>query len=474
VSKMHVSVVMPNYNCAKYLRVAITSALEQDIDDLEVIVVDDASTDDSVAVVEALAARWPDAVRLFRLPTNQGSAAARNMALDQARGRWIAVLDSDDFMHPRRLSRLIARAEELGADMIADDMLTFYNDGSRSPHRLLGGVHAKRAGWVDLPDYVENNQYYSRHAALGYLKPVWRADRLRESGVRYDRELRLAQDYDFVLRQLEAGLKLWIEPEPLYFYRKHSGSNSHRSRADRIESLIEADHAFEARAPKDSRRLTRVIRSRRASLYNALAFDRLVTALKARRPGAVLSAVRGRPQCLALLREPIKARLRRLAPRAGARPVTDAAVLGGGEARSLVDALKGLGLSSRSVTPGPSLTTPSTPADTKAWLQAARHLAAVRGPTLVTDPERVSDASFSLRPQCARVAFAGDGGITSAAAQAADLVLFPDARAAEQAAGTCPVEKRLCLDTPAATLVERLMAPVDPATRVGRPSAVTV
>lgn len=92
-----VSAVIPCYNAAPYLAQAIESALAQTRPVLEVVVVDDASTDDSAAVAQRYASRG---VRYVRLPVNSGNATARNRAIREARGELLAWLDADDYWEP--------------------------------------------------------------------------------------------------------------------------------------------------------------------------------------------------------------------------------------------------------------------------------------------------------------------------------------------------------------------------------------
>lgn len=106
-----VSVIVPLYNMADYVEAAIESALQQTGVSLEVIVVDDASTDDSVTKVQGL--RDPR-VRLERLPQNAGVAAARNRGLQLASGRWIQFLDPDDWLLPDKLRRQLMVADRAG------------------------------------------------------------------------------------------------------------------------------------------------------------------------------------------------------------------------------------------------------------------------------------------------------------------------------------------------------------------------
>lgn len=102
-----VSVIMPNYNCGKYIEESILSVLGQTYKNLELIVVDDCSTDNSVEIVTRLASS-DGRIKLLVNSVNGGAAAARNRALLLARGRWIAFLDSDDRWTADKLERQIA------------------------------------------------------------------------------------------------------------------------------------------------------------------------------------------------------------------------------------------------------------------------------------------------------------------------------------------------------------------------------
>ncbi|MCH8536816.1 MAG: glycosyltransferase [Alkalimonas sp.] len=102
-----VSVIIPCFNAAKTLPTALRSLQAQSWPELEILVVDDASSDDSVAVVEQFSARDPR-IRLLRQAENQGAYAARNAGLAQARGRFITTHDSDDWSHPQKIEYQVA------------------------------------------------------------------------------------------------------------------------------------------------------------------------------------------------------------------------------------------------------------------------------------------------------------------------------------------------------------------------------
>lgn len=114
MSRDLVSVIMPVYNAEAWLRRAIDSVLAQSHGELELIAVDDGSSDSSPGMLDAYAAI--DArVRVLRQPCNSGVAAARNAGIAAARGRYISFLDADDWWHPAKLERQLASMRRTGA-----------------------------------------------------------------------------------------------------------------------------------------------------------------------------------------------------------------------------------------------------------------------------------------------------------------------------------------------------------------------
>lgn len=102
-----VSIVTPAYRAARFLPATLASVEAQGEPDWELLVVDDASPDETAEIAAAAAAREPR-IRLLRQPENRGPAAARNRALAAARGRYVAFLDADDLWLPQKLERQIA------------------------------------------------------------------------------------------------------------------------------------------------------------------------------------------------------------------------------------------------------------------------------------------------------------------------------------------------------------------------------
>ncbi len=293
-----VSVIMANHNGHKYLADALRSVLAQSLTDIEVLFIDDASTDCSVAIARAMAASDPRLRVVVRRP-NGGPAAARNHGLTLARGRWIAIVDSDDYIHPDRLKRLVRAAEDDGADIAADDLVIFGDDRRVPPRRLLAGARANGPSWVSPVEYVNANRLYGRTVALGYLKPLIRAAALTGHGIRYDETLRIAEDYDLILRLLARGSRFLLLPEPMYFYRRHSGSISHRISQAALQAMADADARFRVWAgPLADGALKVSLDARLTSIRVAAAAELAIAGLKARRPLVALAALAGRPAAI--------------------------------------------------------------------------------------------------------------------------------------------------------------------------------
>jgi succinoglycan biosynthesis protein ExoO len=302
-----VSVIMANYNGADHVAGAVRSVLNQSLASLELILSDDGSTDGGLE--RARAAAGPDErLRILEGGPRSGPGAARNRAIRAARGEWIAVVDSDDFIHRERLERLLAAAERDGADIVADDLLVFYEDQSRRPHPFLRGRRAKAASWVSASDYVDANIAWAGGATLGYLKPIVRRA-VAGDALLYDETVRIAEDFDLIARLLASGARMRIYPELLYFYRKHAGSISHRLSAHDLETILAAHDRLAALAPAGDP-MQGALRRRRASLEGMRAFTALVEALKARDWLRAARVAAARPAAVWGLRIPLIDRLR--------------------------------------------------------------------------------------------------------------------------------------------------------------------
>ncbi len=319
-----ISVLMANYNGERYLPAAIRSLQAQTFENWELLFVDDASRDASVEIATTFA-KADRRIRVEARACNGGAAAARNAALAQAKGRWLAVFDSDDLMRPQRLETLLARAQADGAAIIADNLYVFAED--KEPRLFLPPSYVSSPTWIGLAAFIDSNRLYARAPDLGFLKPMFRSDLLKDNSIAYDERLRIGEDYHLMCRLLATGERIRLEPEAYYLYRKHSQSVSYRISVPALLAMIAADERLAEGVEPIPREVELALKRRRTSLETMLEYERVIQMLKSGHYIPAAAAGARSPFIWPLLSRPLLARLRRLAQalRSAAPPMPDAA-----------------------------------------------------------------------------------------------------------------------------------------------------
>ncbi|MEH2449532.1 MAG: glycosyltransferase family 2 protein [Nostoc sp.] len=284
-----VSVIIPSYNTEAYIAKAIESALEQTLTDIEIIVVDDGSSDKTVEVLKSFT---DQRLKVIVNQQNLGVSAARNRALRAAQGEWIAVLDSDDWYAPERLEKLMLLAEETNADMIADDPYLI-KDGATSPWSTLiqeSGEHIDKILQIDLIYFVETDIYGKAGLRLGLSKPIFKREFLVKHGIDYDETLSIAEDFWLDLKCLINGARFFIVPESYYFYRSRPISLVRQSILLRLNQYISATNSFmQQEVVKKNPALMRALSYNLAVYQKNLAYFQVVVPIK---QGKWLTALR--------------------------------------------------------------------------------------------------------------------------------------------------------------------------------------
>ena len=303
-----VSVLIANHNRGPFLLDCLLTASWQSLSDIEIILVDNASTDDSIDIAQRFAINEPR-LRIVELKSESGPSQARNAGLAVARGRWVAIFDSDDLMHPHRLRVLLEEAERSGAQICADDLLVFEHG---VPPKTLIEDPDNTPRWLTTREFVRSNRIFGGPTPLGYLKPLIDLRFMRKHAITYRPNLRVGEDYDLVLQLMACGGRYRLVGDLGYFYRKHPNSVSARLRVRDLEEMIRVDAAALASFDASDRPLMRAWNARQRSLRRALAFSHLVTALKSKDWAAAARLAVTKPSVLPLLRMPIGMRLWRL------------------------------------------------------------------------------------------------------------------------------------------------------------------
>jgi GT2 family glycosyltransferase len=212
-----VSVLMTVYNTEAYIREAIESILAQSLGNFELIVVDDASTDSSWAIVAEAAARDPRIVAVRR-DERGGASSGLNDALARAGGRYITRQDADDAARPERLARQVEFLERNPGFVGVGTAAVMVDAKGRAFGQFVGPQHD-----AEIQEALLDRMCFCGPTVMA------RRSALEAMRFRFDESLSSSEDYDFCLRIAEAG-RLANLPEHLYLYRQHAGSVSHSRR----------------------------------------------------------------------------------------------------------------------------------------------------------------------------------------------------------------------------------------------------
>ncbi|MFJ6790826.1 bifunctional glycosyltransferase/CDP-glycerol:glycerophosphate glycerophosphotransferase [Streptomyces angustmyceticus] len=257
-----VSVVVIVYNDADRLPTAVQSVLDQTLRDVEVVIVDDCSTDRSFEVAQQLAAGHPGRVRAFQLPENSGAGGEpRNAGIQHTEGRYVMFLDSDDVLEHNACRNMLEAAEETGSDIVSGLCVRLHMD-TRNQKRdewyaWLYSTTRTLESVTELPDLfvwdtLSTNKCYRR-------------DFLIENDLRFPKGM-FYEDLMFIADAYLAARRITLIPNQVYFWhvheraavksvtnRRHEMSNyAHRLEIHRrIDALLAARGLSEMKLAKD-------------------------------------------------------------------------------------------------------------------------------------------------------------------------------------------------------------------------------
>jgi len=227
-----VSVIIPAYDAARFISRALDSVMSQTYPNIEIVVVDDGSEDETTKVVVEYAVKHGKEGRRFLMAShieNLGASAARNTAIRMAHGEHIAILDHDDYWAPQRLGTMIPVMNSLPPrSFLADDVHCIEEDAKGPWTSLFNSRGIKGDGTlVSLEAFVQRD--------LGPMQPVFRRSELIEHP--YDEDLKGGEDYDLYFRLLYDGFNLFLIERPMYFWVKNRASLSHSYSRHKAECL---------------------------------------------------------------------------------------------------------------------------------------------------------------------------------------------------------------------------------------------
>ncbi len=216
-----VSIVVPVYNVAPYLRRCLDSLVNQTYPRVEVIAVDDCSSDESPAIAEEYAERYPDRCIFLRQEQNRGPSAARNRGIRTATGDWLMFVDSDDWISEDCVQTLLEEVLRQKADVVMSNFIYAYSSGAE----------------VEVSTFGRLTESSSLKEKVAFADPcpttrIYRRTLFTENGIFFPEDICRTEDIATVIPLLTYTDKIALLPKAMYYYFQRSASLSNRNGKD--------------------------------------------------------------------------------------------------------------------------------------------------------------------------------------------------------------------------------------------------
>lgn len=232
---MKCSVIVPVYNMAAdgKLEYCLNSLVHQTLQDMEIIAVDDASTDDSLEILSRYELDYPDRFRVIHYEKNKRQGGAKNEGLKTACGEWIGFLDSDDWVAPDFYEKLINRAEETGADVVGCDYSLVFE------HTMEVGkiIQNNTEDQTGICDEERHKKLVMRPGSM--VIKIYRGSMIRENGLNFPEGIFYEDNCAGTVWMLYCKRFEKIN-EPLYYYYQHDVSTVHHITEEKCRDRMKA------------------------------------------------------------------------------------------------------------------------------------------------------------------------------------------------------------------------------------------
>ena len=218
-----VTIVLPLYNVEPYFEKCINSVLEQSYKNIEIIMVDDCSTDGTLQLAQKYANKYPDIITLLRHKENKRLSAARNTAIRKAKGQWLTFVDSDDWIGQNYIKEMVEIGEKENADIVVTDYTQVYKNGRKIKMHSCGELntdssHREKVAYIRNMACTRMYRFsFFKEANLDFPESVWRAAEL---------------GLTIPLLTYTSKISILNNSDYFYFQRENSNSNNNKKRID--------------------------------------------------------------------------------------------------------------------------------------------------------------------------------------------------------------------------------------------------
>lgn len=221
MNKKDISIIVPIYNAEKYLNKCIDSIINQSKKELEIILINDGSTDNSETIIK----KYNDKRIKYFKNKNQGIGKTRNFGIEKATGKYIMFLDSDDFLELNACEKMFEKAEKDKLDIVICDYYRYFDNGKKEE--------------VKLPNFKNSSLKDNPNIICEHLSPwakIYKTDLLKNNNIKFVENLKY-EDAPFVIEALDCAKKIGKVNLPLNYYVIHEKSET-TVRDERVFDII--------------------------------------------------------------------------------------------------------------------------------------------------------------------------------------------------------------------------------------------
>lgn len=215
-----VSIIVPIYNVEKYLRRCVDSLVKQVYKNIEILLIDDCSTDGSVVIAKEYVERYPQLCRLFRREKNGGLSAARNTGIEISTGKWLSFVDSDDWVTKDYISTMYDIVLKDQPDMVSCNSyyMAAYDTGKISEIHFVSGLstHSSHKEKVARLRFSATSQLFKKELFL-------------RANIKFPEDILRCEDISTIVPLYTMTEKISIINKPIYYYFQRKGSLSNQN-----------------------------------------------------------------------------------------------------------------------------------------------------------------------------------------------------------------------------------------------------
>lgn len=225
MSKYKVSIIVPVYNVEKYIDKCLNSLVNQTLKEIEIIVVNDGSPDNSQKIIDKYVKKYPNKIKSY-IKKNGGQGSARNYGLKKANGEYIGYVDSDDFVNKRMYEKMYDIAVSKNADIVITRDSKITEDGKISDNYFFDKIVDKKT-----------NAFFGN---MGVCNKIYKKELLLKNNLEFKENV-WYEDVAFTIKAIISANKIdYCIDESLYYYLSREGSTMNNSNVKRNLEILEA------------------------------------------------------------------------------------------------------------------------------------------------------------------------------------------------------------------------------------------